>query len=357
MHMAKRDPDKSARNRIIEAIKLKLRFLLPQVLKDTGMDSEASLNATIGSKHDDFFDLKHDVIVDHIAFVSQWLTGFKNAAQNPGSCYDMMKWLKKSNAFHEYLLLFLRRSYFKHYDELAKHRPEVSTAILWIGQQNANYGLAVTPRFADGEWENDKSEIRAFTHGYWTIGHVMETGLVIPGKEKIFEFSNVDQYLLFFTDTLVRNSGSPYEYKLAEHYADFVRNQPDPLAVPLLIPEYRYGGLAKKHEYRLDFLVINPYTLDKIGFELSPWSTHGYLKKLKGLTQAKINEMAKDNFESEMEKHRSYFKKHGIYALIYTDKNLKDIKKLFDTDVAPLLLPEKPESAVSFQILEEFLED
>jgi hypothetical protein len=69
---------------------------------------------------------------------------------------------------------------------------------LWIGQEHANYGLAVTPRFANGEWENDKSEIRAFNHGYWTIGHVMETGLIIPGRDKIFRFNDVDQYLLFF---------------------------------------------------------------------------------------------------------------------------------------------------------------
>jgi len=119
---------------------------------------------------------------------------------------------------------------------------------------------------------------------YWTIGHVMETGLVIPGKDKIFEFADIEQYLLFFQDTLVRNSGSEYEYKIAGHYCDYVQKSADPEQVPLLIPEFRYAGLNKKHVYRLDFLTINPYTLDKVGFELSPWSTHGYLKKIGGLT-------------------------------------------------------------------------
>lgn len=353
--MAKRDPDKTARNRIVAAIKEKRRELLPQVLKDTKYDSEASLNATIGSKHDDFFDLKHDVIESHDAFIMQWLKGFKEAAKKPGSCQEMMKHLKRHKSFKADLLLFLRGSYFKHYDELAKLRPHVSESILWIGQQNANYGLAVTPRFADGEWENDKSEIRAFDCGYWTIGHVMETGLVIPGKNRVFKFSDVDQYLAFFTDTLVRNSGSQHEYEIAELYADFVRDADDPLRVPLMIPEYRYGGLAKKHVYRLDFLIINPYTLDKVGIELSPWSTHGYLSKIGGLTQKQINEMARDNFEEEMEKHRTFFKKRSIFVLIYTDRNLKSCQKLFDGEIAPLLMPEKPESAVSFQIMEEFL--
>lgn len=354
--MAKRDPDKTARNRIVESIKTKLRELLPQVLQDTGFESEASLNATIGSKNDAFFDLKHDVLHSQDAFITQWLQKFKAAALRPGSCHEMMLLLRRHPSFKTYLLLFLKRSYLKHYDELAKLRPHVSEAILWIGQENANYGLAVTPRFADGQWENDKSEIRAFRYGYWTIGHVMETGLVIPGKNRKVEFSSVDRYLTFFTDAIVRSSGSQYEYALAELYTEYVLAQEQPNAVPLLIPEYRYGGLAKKHRYRLDFLVINPFTLDKVGYELSPWSTHGYLRKIKGLTQAEINEMAKDNFEQEMERHRAFFMKRNIYVLIYTDKNLENLKNLFENDIVPFLSPERPDDKISFQIMEEYLE-
>lgn len=182
----------------------------------------------------------------------------------------------------------------------------------------------------------------------------METGLVIPGKNKVFKFTDVEQYLLFFTDTLVRNSGSKYEYELAEYYADFVRASSKPLDVPLLIPEFRYLGLEKNHQYRLDFLIINPYTLSKIGFELSPWSTHGFLSKTKGLTQKEINQMALDNFEKEMKKHRSYFRKHEIFTLIFTDEQLKDCKKLFDDEMAIHLDPEKPPTQLSFEIMEEF---
>lgn len=62
----------------------------------------------------------------------------------------------------------------------------------------------------------------------------------------------------------------------------------DPNEVPLLIPELRYGGINKKHEYRLDFTVINPFNMGKVSFELSPWCTHGELKGTKGKTQKKI---------------------------------------------------------------------
>lgn len=354
--LAKRDPNKSARNRMIESIKFKLRDMLPEVLKDTGFHNEQSLNSTIGSKNDEFFDLKNDVIQSQDEFVSRWLNALKDSAlkNRVSSHLSIWNYLNENNKFRDYVIMFLKRSYLIHFDELSRNRPKVEDAELWIGQENANYGLLVSPRFRGDKWENDKSEIRTFNKAYWTIGHVMDTGLVIPGKNKIFKFNDVEQYLLFFQDTLVRNSGSKYEYEIAGYYCDYVKDQPDPNQVPLLIPEFRYAGLEKKHVYRIDFLVINPYTLNKVGFELSPWSTHGYLSKTKELTQKKINEMAADNFTKEMKKHRDYFKKHSITCLIYTDEELKDTKKIFDEDITPLLTPENTQVQISFLIMEEF---
>jgi hypothetical protein len=357
--MTKRDPDKTARNRIIKTYKAELRELLPKVLKETGRDDEQSLNAILGSKNDEFFDLKHDVIHSQEQFVNHWLSGLKKAALagEGGAVVWLWKSLKRYKTFRKYTLLFLARSYLNHFDELSKNRPLVEAAELWIGQQNANYGLLISPRFRHGQWENDKSEIRAFQHPYWSIGHVMETGLVIPGKHKIFKFSDIEQYLLFFQDTLVRNSASEYEYEIAGHYCDYVRASPDRERIPLLIPEFRYAGLAKKHIYRLDFMIIDPYTLDKTGFELSPWSTHGYLHKLGGLTQARINVMAADNFAREMKKHRAFFKEHDVFCLIFPDDELKDTESIFTEFMLPRLSPEEPKIQLSFQIMEEFLEN
>lgn len=215
--MAKRDPNKTARNRIIATLKTKLRELLPDVLAATEIESEQSLNAIIGSRNDDFLDLRNDVIASQDQFVSRWLHGLKTSALEDGVASDLWLWekIKAHPQLQKYTLLFLKRSYLNHFEELSKNRPAIEGAEIWIGQENANYGLLVTPRFRNDEWENDKSEIRAFAKGYWTIGHVMQTGLVIPGKDKIFKFSDIDQYLLFFQDTLVRNSGSQYEYDIA----------------------------------------------------------------------------------------------------------------------------------------------
>lgn len=354
--MAKRDPNKAARNRIIQNIKMELRKLLPTVLDDTGLSSEESLNAKIGHKNDKFFDLKHDVIRSCDEFINRWLEGLLKVvntrdSDSYGFLYDN---LSQSVNFKKYLLLFLKRSYLKHFEELSKNRPKVEDSTIWIGQNNANYGLLITPRFANGRWENDKSEIRTFKQEYWTIGHVIETGLVVPGIEDKIEFHSIDQYLNFFKNTLVRNSGSKYEYNIAQRYCEYVKNHDNPFSIPLMIPEFRYDGLNTNHKYRLDFLIINPFTLDKRGFELSPWSSHGYLKKIRGLTQHKINEMAKDNFEKEMKKHKAFFKEKDIFTLIYTDDDLNDCDRLFEDDIVPYLSPEDPNTEYSFQVMETF---
>lgn len=89
-------------------------------------------------------------------------------------------------------------------------------------------------------------------------------------------------------------------------------------------------------------MVVNPDTLERIGFELSPWSTHGRLVGTKGMTQAQINAKAKSNREAEQEKCKAYFREHGIFVLVYTDEDLAkperifaDIRRSLETKHAP----------------------
>jgi len=350
-----RDRSKTERNRIIKKMTGDLRAMQAQVLKETGWPSEASLNAVIGGKAAEFMDLHHEQILSAESYVSLYMSGFKAAMKRPGAATHRENYerLKKSKAAQEYFVLFLKRSYLKHFDEYSRKRPQLDESMIWIGQNNADYGLFISPVWREDEWVNDRSEIRHFPKRYWTIGHVVETGLVVDGDAERVTFEDIDAYLVFFKNTLVRASGSSYERKIAKLYVDFVRASPDPEHVPLLIPEFRYGGKAAKHGFRLDFTIINPFTMEKVGFELSPWSTHGYLAGLKGLTQAKINEMAKDNFEKEMKKHRSFFDKHGVYALIYTDTQLKDIAALFD-EMKKYLTPVDKIEKLDFALLNAF---
>ena len=158
--MAKRDPEKTARNKQIAKLKAELRALQPQVLNEVGIKNEASLNAKIGHRTDEFIDLKNEVINSPEEYISLWLTGFKDHLSTTGfrtSYDDLFDQLNKSPAFREYLYKFLRRSYLNHYEELSKTRPSVARSEMWIGENHADYGLLVTPRFTEKGWENDKS--------------------------------------------------------------------------------------------------------------------------------------------------------------------------------------------------------
>lgn len=360
-NMAKRDPAKTLRNQKIAKLTDEINDLLDDVIALTGYRGEHSLNATYGGKYAEYIDIKNEVIDAPEQFVALYFQGFLRTLEGlgiyarPGNpYYDAYLHVRNHKKVLKWLKLFLTRTYLRNYDALSKKRPEVEEAEIWIGQKNASYGLFVVPRFKDGAWENDKSEIRHFKPKYWTVGHILETGFVIPDEDERIKFKDVEQYLSFFRNTLVRNSGSAHELAIAKLYCEFVRESAEPKDVPLLIPELRYGGKEVKHEHRLDFTVIDPYTLSKVGFELSPWSTHGLISGTKDKTQKAINEEAQANFEREMSKLKAYFRRRGIPVIVYTDKDLQDYSRIF-SEIRDYLTPAKRPKQLELHALEDFL--
>lgn len=358
--MAVRDPEKTLRNKKIKELTKQIKQLLPEVLAVSGYKNELSLNATYGGKYAHYIDIKNEIIDTPEQFISLYFQGYlkrleeyKFCAEKGNPYFDAYFNITEHKIVYDWILLFLRRTYLREYENLSKERPTIEESGVWIGQNNASYGLFVTPRFVNGAWQNDKSEIRRFKPKYWTIGHVLETGLLIPDKEKIIPFSDVDNYLDFFENVIVRNSGSLHERAIAERYCDFVKGNESPNDVPLLIPELRYNGKSKQHLYRLDFTIINPYNMSKIGFEVSPWSTHGHLAGIKKKTQKVVNEEAKQNFEKEMTKYKAYFRKFNIPILTYTDGDLEDYDKIF-SEITTYLSPIKASKQLEFQAITDF---
>lgn len=357
--MAKRDPNKTAKNKMLKKIKEELKGLLPKVLNETGIPSQGSLHGIYGGKFVEYMNTRTDVIRSPDEFISKYLNGLNEKTKESFSALRNRDRLKTCPYLREYLRKFLTLVYYRQSDALGRIRPDNDEqAVIWFGQEKQNYGIFITPRFNKNkqQWENDGSEIKFFPKLYWTIGHILHTGLVIPNRMEIFPFESVEQYLIFFLNTLVRASGSKYEYELAEYYCNYVRNSNNPENIPLLIPEYRYAGIEKRHKYRLDFTLVNPYTLQRFGFELSPWSTHGRLTGTAGMNQQQINELAKENFEREMRKHKDFFKKHNIFIRIYTDKDIEDIGNIFKQDIIPVLESENVFSPPDFDIMEDMLQ-
>ena len=314
--MAKIDPRKTAIKKREEEISGKLKALLPAVIKSTGITSVSSLHGIIGHKNEYFIDVKNEIINSEEEYVTKWLSGLqKSVSEIPkyfrtmdNSKYFIFKSIQLNKEFRDYLYLFLQRTFLRNIDAYTKARPKTEESEIWIGQNNANYGILITPRFNGTNWENDKSEIRHFNKRYWSIGHILKTGLLVPYSKDKFEFDTVEEYLKFFKNVIVRNSGSQYELEIAEKYSKFVTNHSNPEEIPLLIPEFRYKGLIKKHEYRLDFTIIQSTDLNKIGFELSPWSSHGTLSGIKNKTQEAVNIEARKNFEKEISKLENILK-------------------------------------------------
>lgn len=177
---------------------------------------------------------------------------------------------------------------------------------------------------------------------------------MVPFSKDSFQFTTIEEYLNFFINVIVRNSGSQYEYEIAKRYSQFVLNHQTPELIPLLIPEFRYRGLEKKHENRLDFMIIQSENLNKIGFELSPWSSHGQIKRTKDKTQKTINQEASANFENEIDKLRKYFKRYNIYTLVYSDKSIQNIDSIFE-DMKPYLEPKTSARQMNLHIYDEIL--
>lgn len=361
--MARRDPNKTARNKRVAEIKAQRRELQPRVFEEMKAacggkyTAEASLNAFIGSKTDDYIKLHDEVIHTPLEYKSKWLTGLKRCrskALRTGTdnrhvvMYDLVTGDHPN--FKKYLSLFLESSFLKHYEEHYKKKPKLDESEYWFGNNDDEFGLLVTPRFVDGHWENDNSEIRHFKKPYWTVAHVMDTGLCYMGENRFRTFSTIEDYLQFFRD-MVRRTKSQYQLDVADRYVEYVTASDDPSSIPLLIPELRYDTHKKKHQHRLDYLIVNPWTLEKYGFEFSPWSSHGKLTGA-GRKMFEYDQDAKENFEKEMKKHKRYWRKYGVTYIIYTDEDLALMDDIWSEMQGHLEASKKPEQ-LEFALLGE----
>ena len=202
--MAKRDPRQTAINKRDKEMSAKLKTLLPAVLKSTGIKTVQSLHGLIGHKNEYFIDVKNEIINSEEEYVTKWLSGLKKSVSEipkhfrttDNSKYYIFKSIQLNKNFRDYLYLFLQRTFLRNINAYTKARPKIEESEIWIGQNNADYGILITPRFNGENWENDKSEIRHFNKKYWSIGHILETGLLIPFSESKFEFKTAEELSL-----------------------------------------------------------------------------------------------------------------------------------------------------------------
>jgi len=318
-----------------------------------------SLHGIIGGKNNDYVDSVKTQFVDFDDFFTKWLKGFidkyekeKEDALERFGYID----IEYKASFRNVLLLqddkiflytqkFLERNFYKNIKERTRVKPDEKLWEIWFGN-NLTYGLVIAPEYKLDGWRIDKSEIRRANYSYWTVGHILHTGLIDANMNKPFKFNSIEDFSTFYISVLKGLSNSQYEKDIFDRYIHYLYESENPLEEPFLIPEFRYAGLEKKHKYRLDFTILNQHSLEFIGFELSPASSHMSIKSLKE-KQYEVNNDLSEKWEKEMDKRNEYFNTFGITTKTFTDRHLVNIEECFNQ--MKKILSNRPENKSSIQ--------
>lgn len=321
---------------ILPVVKEKVEIITRKVF------SLHSFHAQMGSRNNLYIDSIRTKFVDPEDFVAQWLCGLlKNVEQQidegtfgkgryKGADYFLIQYLKDLFV-REYIFTFLTRNFYRNFKERVRSKPDENLWSLWFGNGNLVWGLVIEPVLRDGCWTNDKSEMRRASYNYWTIGHIISTGLIDPTSDSPIRFKSPEDFLGFYRSVIVRTSNSQYEKEIADSYIEYLKKSGNIVQEPFLIPEFRYAGKEVKHIYRLDYTILNSYVMKTTGFEISPASTHISLKRTKNKTQKSLNLELSQQWSKEMTKRNSYFSKYGISTVTFTDIDLGDTRQCFQT--------------------------
>lgn len=301
------------------------------------------MHAHVGRNNNTFVDSVRMQFHSPEDFIARWLNGLTQQVMERKDAIarrrrfgdrkrteEIIPEMLQDQFLHNYIHLFLERNFYRNFEARVRAKPDQNLWQVWFGAGKLVWGLLISPAHRFGEWTNDKSQMRRENYAYWTVEHVLETGLIAPESEKPVMFSDVEAFLTFYQTVLARVSNSQYEQAISDRYLAYIRENENPGTVPLLIPELRYAGKEVKHLYRLDFSALNPYTMKMVGFEISPASSHMSIAGSTKKTQKVLNEELSVKWCKEADKRNAYFEKFGITTITFTDKDLADIDQCWE---------------------------
>ena len=335
-----------------------LKKKLPRVLRTceriTGRKNVSvhSLHGIIGGKNNEYTDAIRTQFSSPDDFNARWLQGLRRRAERAvlyENAATRIARLMQSKVIRDYNAHIPDSQFLSQHLSNAQDRSPKTTTCGDCGSAITRlpWGLFIAPVYRNDEWTNDKSEIRRAKYDYWTVGHVLETGIIDPESDELLQFDTIVSIKQFYQSVLRRCSASRYERELAKRYVQYLRDSDDVESEPFLIPELRYAGLQAKHKYRLDFTMLNPHMMTFVGFEISPASTHMSVKGTKKKMQRSVNAELKKKWEKEMKKRNRYFKDFGITTITFTDDDLADIDECFEE--METYLSERPDEPVSLE--------
>lgn len=302
------------------------------------------LHGRIGNRNTTFVDSVRLQFSDPYDFLTRWVQGlvdevtsieesqklkYNGHVYQNTSAHELIR-LVQDPLIRDYMFNFLVRNFYREFVPRTRAKPNEILWQLWFGDNNKLiWGLVIAPAYRDNGWTNDRSEVRRADYSYWTVGHVLKTGLVDPTSRKTITWSNPEQFIDFYRSVLKRLSNPTYEQGIADRYIKYLQKSPNIHDEPFLIPELRYAGLERVHKYRLDFAVLNSHVMKSTGFELSPSSTHQSVSGIRDKTQQEINQELAQQWDKEMTKRNEYFSNFEIPIVTFTDNNLQDLDGCF----------------------------
>lgn len=205
---------------------------------------------------------------------------FKNCVNQIKNKDDKAALFFNAGALEKYLWNFLCRNFYWQYR--ARVMPKMNIGEVHMGQNGSKFNaenvksLYISPRLRaevlgqEEKWGNYEALNRRVSFKPFSIGHLLETGFVIHNtslepSERLVHIEKVEEFYSYFQKELTTS-----EKIFVQQYLDYVNAQKEKCSeyeeLPLLLPQYRYGGLEIKHQYRADFLIIDAYSSIKSAF-------------------------------------------------------------------------------------------
>ena len=286
-----------------------------------------SFHGKIGGKNNEYANVADSRFQDYRQFQRLWAMGMIEKCKNgnkEGAVWEIAQ-LYRDDLCREYILLCQERNFYRHYIERIRMKPECQLWRVWFGGA-LPLGLFIAPaQLPDGTWRIDHSEIRRANYDYWTTGHILAVGgFINPQNNMMWPIKTYGDIEVFYQHIVASLSNSQYEQAICERYIEYLKQSADVNAEPFLIPEFHYEGPGKKCKYRMDFTILNPYTFEFTCFELSPSSSHFYLKREDCRTQQEFNADFAKMWKREFDKRNDYLAQYNMSCYTFTDEQLQD---------------------------------
>jgi len=328
--MSKRENDLLEQRNTCEKKVLPKYYEFKRDRGDIPDDITKSLHSTISGKFQQFADVRNATYYTYEAFRDAYSDGILRYNDK------VLLELLQDAEFKEYFELYLRHYFEKHKAVLSKKKPKSEMHELWFGENNHCYGLMITPTFRAvlwseiEQWENDKSEIRKVGFRYWSVAHILKTGVIDKNTNELIRFDNIEMLIEFYYKNFYLTAQSEYEKEIMLRYFEVLRNNTNYNDIAFLIPELRFKK-DKLHKYRLDFTIASAEEPNRnIGFEISPNTGHAHKSDIDKKTIQEIKQDQIELWNKEMGKRNDFAEKFDLHIKTFVQNELRDIDSCFE---------------------------